>query len=101
MTGSQVKTHLRDTASVMMGVSKGKVKTKLKKGALRMKQFERPSNEKGGAPQGEIHSLSTEEMQFIGLARDVFNRRYLLARLQGLKLLSSYLEAENGTTAKS
>lgn len=26
------------------------------KGALKMKQSERPSNEKGGAPQGEVHS---------------------------------------------
>ena len=56
MAGKPAETHLRDTVSVMMGVSKGEVKTKLKKGALRMKQFERPSNEKGGAPQGEVHN---------------------------------------------
>ena len=56
MAGKPAETHLKDTASVMMGVSKGKVK-KLKKGALRMKQFERPSNEKGGAPQGEVHKI--------------------------------------------
>lgn len=57
MAGKPAETHLKDTASVMMGVSKGEVKSKLKKGALRMKQFERPSNEKGGAPQGEVHKI--------------------------------------------
>ena len=55
MAGKPAETHLKDTASVMMGVSKGEVKSKLKKGALRMKQFERPSNEKGGSPQKEVH----------------------------------------------
>ena len=62
MAGKPAETHLRDTVSVMMGVSKGEVKTKLKKGALRMKQFERPSNEKGGAPQGEVHRPNIEKL---------------------------------------
>lgn len=45
-----------------------------------------------------LRGITDEERMFLELVQDPVSRRGLLDRLQGLGLLSAFLEAENGTT---
>ena len=45
-----------------------------------------------------LRGITDEERMFLELVQDPVSRKGLLDRLQGLGLLSAFLEAENGTT---
>lgn len=45
-----------------------------------------------------LRGITDRERMFLELVQDPVSRRGLLDRLQGLGLLSAFLEAENGTT---
>ena len=46
-----------------------------------MKQFERPSNEKGGAPQGEVHRDNDDLAVFRWLDAQISNKKAVTACL--------------------
>lgn len=50
-----------------------------------MKQSERPSNEKGGAPQGEVHSIEDDMVVFRWLERQISNKKAITACLLVLR----------------